>query len=388
MVAASAVIAANVGGLGPLTPPATVSRNHCRQRPALSWLLPSRYGAPPSRPSPGTAAELPDDVGLLRRQRAADPRGRPDRQVGLVGTHEPRADRRAVQVGESGDHLRTGGDAQLGGDRRLHRPDDRARRDQRRQLRSRHPGEPHQLGVVAEDVESAVVGEPGGGHRHVRGRGEAGEAHREVVDRLEVPPGPARDLRLLPLREQQVAEGVVAVRRRDTAGAAYPRRQGDRVVPEHVPPHDGARQVATTRVHPHQAVPDRGPRLVHRHGAGPLPGHPDHDDLVAVEAGLGQAPAGALDHELPPFPGVLGRGSSGSPSRGDGSVVPPHDLATCGDQPDLRAAGPQVDGQREPAGRIAHQTGGGTDCWVSSMSVMTARMNSSTSLVSPSATPP
>ena len=33
-----------------------MSRNHCRQRPALSWLLPSRYGAPPNRPSPGTAA--------------------------------------------------------------------------------------------------------------------------------------------------------------------------------------------------------------------------------------------------------------------------------------------------------------------------------------------
>ena len=74
---------------------------------------------------------------------------------------------------------------------------------------------------------------------------------------------------------------------------------------------------------------------------------------------VGQAPAGALDHEPPPLLGVLGRGSAGPPSRGDGPVVPPRDLAAGGDQPDLRAAGAQVDGEHEPTGRLGHEAGRG-----------------------------
>ncbi len=97
-----------------------------------------------------------------------------------------------------------------------------AGRHQRRQLHRVDAGHPDQLLVVRHQVEPAGVGEPGGRHRHVGGRGHAGEAHREVVHRLEVPARAGGDPGLVPVEVQHVADRVVARRRGDTAGVTDP----------------------------------------------------------------------------------------------------------------------------------------------------------------------
>jgi hypothetical protein len=49
----------------------------------------------------------------------------------------------------------------------------------------------------------------------VAGRRHAREPHRQVVDRLQQPPGPGDDVGLLVLEEEDVADRVVARHRRD-----------------------------------------------------------------------------------------------------------------------------------------------------------------------------
>ena len=141
-----------------------------------------------------------------------------------------------------------------------HRADHGARRHQGRELRPVDPGEPDQGGVVLQHVEAAVVGEPGGRHRHVRRGGHAGEPHREVVDRLEVPPGPARRPRAG--RGRGTAGGRAGRRpsstaRRRSAGPRSPARAGavalDRSADDH-----GPGVFRAPGVHPDQAVADRG----------------------------------------------------------------------------------------------------------------------------------
>ena len=99
---------------------------------------------------------------------------------------------------------------------------------------------------------------------------------------------------------------------------------------------------------------------------------------------------------VPPLAGVLHRAAAGQPAGLDRAVVVPGDPAGERDEPDLRPAGPEVDREDEPlvaiAWRVARagsgQLFGSTVSWLSIMSAMTARMNSSASSVSPPATPP
>src|SRR5262249_40442417 len=106
-----------------------------------------------------------------------------------------------------------------------------------------------------------------------------------------------------------------------------------------------------------------------------------------------ERPAGRVDDELPPLVGVLDRAAAGQPAGLDRAMVPPRGPAGQRDEPDLRSARSEVDRQDEalvaPRRRVCGGQGDGrTVSWLSIMSAMTVRMNSSASSVSPPATPP
>ncbi len=107
-----------------------------------------------------------------------------------------------------------------------HLADDRSGGNEWGELVGRHAHSPHQHRVVLEMIEPSIVGEPCPGHGGVRCRGDAGEPHRQVVDRFEVPPGGGGHLRSIVLDVQDVADGVGACGRRGAAGPANP--TGDR----------------------------------------------------------------------------------------------------------------------------------------------------------------
>ena len=102
--------------------------------------------------------------------------------------------------------------------------------DQRRQLGGVEPELADEPRVVLEPVEVPVVGQPGAAHRGVGGRRPAGESHRQVVDRLQVPARGRGDLGLVALEVEHVADRVAAERRRDAAGVADPGRERARRV--------------------------------------------------------------------------------------------------------------------------------------------------------------
>ena len=254
------------------------------------------------------------------------------------------------------------------------------------------PARLHQLRVVVQDVEPAVVGEPGRRHRHVRRGSDAGEPHREVVDRLEVPPGPCGRPRAASCSQvQHVPDRVGAGRRRHAAGAAHPGGQRARVVALDRSADDRAASTARPGCPSTSGTSPTGtPVGVDRHRARPLAGDARRRrPRSPCDPGLGQPAPGARRRRAATTPRRPGWPRRRSPQRrGDGVVLPPDDLAAGGDQPDLRAAGAQVDGEDEPVVRAVIGPAAAGDCWVSSMSVITATMNSSTSVVSPPATPP
>src|SRR5690606_33929740 len=131
-------------------------------------------------------------------------------------------------------------------------------------------GPGHQVGVVGEVVEPPVVGEPGGGHRRMAGGGHASEAHRHVVDRLEVPAGGRGDLGVVGRQVEHVADGVVAAG--DATGAADPGGQRPGAVAGDAAADPAADEPDAPVVLPHDAVADRHALGVDGHGAGPLAG--------------------------------------------------------------------------------------------------------------------
>ena len=246
------------------------------------------------------------------------------------------------------------------------------------------PGGADQHVVVGERRQRAVVGQPGAGHRGVAGRRHAREPHRQVVDRLQQPPGPGDDVGLLVLEEEDVADRVVARDRRDPTAATQPRGQrlrrvaGDRSA-------DGRSRVRRPAgVAPQHARSDRPTRLVHRDRAGPLAGDADGHDPREVGGPRGAA-YGLADH-LPPLLGVLRLLAAGAGVRRHRRVLPPDDLAAHRDEPDLGPTRAEVDGEDQVPGSVGHA--GGRACCLSSMSSITATMKSEVAWSSPPATPP
>ncbi len=143
----------------------------------------------------GHARDLAEHVGLLERHRRADPRRRAERHVRVVRAHAATAEHAAVCRSVSPPITCTP-----------------AGRPRSAATSARTVPTTESVGAAAAGVQAidargrerepcvvvehgrgaAVVGEPRAGHRRVRRRGGAGEAHGEVVDGLEVPPGRLR----------------------------------------------------------------------------------------------------------------------------------------------------------------------------------------------------
>ncbi len=85
-------------------------------------------------------------------------------------------------------------------------------------------GAAYEVVVVAVRGAGPVVGEPARGHRGRCRGGAAGEAHAEVVDRLEQHPGAVVDLAHPALQQQRVAGRVGAAGRRRAGGGADERQ--------------------------------------------------------------------------------------------------------------------------------------------------------------------
>ena len=238
---------------------------------------------------PGTEACIRSRSLFLRGHRCADPGRGADRGVRLPQPDRARTDGGRVQVGQAGDGDGRRREAEVLGHRRRHRPDDRPGRHERRQPRRVHPGGADQHVVVGERRQRAVVGQPGSGHRGVAGRRHAREPHRQVVDRLQQPPGPGDDVGLLVLEEEDVADGVVARDRRDPPAATQPRGQRLRRVAGDRPADGRSRVRRPAGVAPQHARSDRPTLLVDRDRGGPLAGDADGHDPREVGGPRGAA---------------------------------------------------------------------------------------------------
>jgi hypothetical protein len=338
----------------------------------------------------GDAGHSVQHVGLLAGHRQADPRRGAERHVGLALADGARADGRRVQVGHPGHHLHARRQPEVAGDVVAHRADDAAGRHERRQLVAVHTGPAHQVVVVGQHVEVAVVREPGRGHRGV-GRGRhTREAHRQVVDRLEVPPGGRGDVGMVRGQRVHVADRVVAAG--DARRLAHPRGQGPGAVAG-----DGTTDARTHEadapvVLPHDAVADRHARRVDRHRAGPLAGDAHGHDILRRHRAVGDGLADGVADDRPPLARVLHGGATVEPAGRERDVVLPGHAAGDRHEPDLRAAGAQIDGEDEtvpaPVARSPRIGHDGIRACLSSRPAMAPRMNSSASSVSPPATPP
>ena len=296
---------------------------------------------------PGDAGHAVQHVGLLARHGEADPRRRAERHVRLAGAERPRPDGGGVEVGHPGHDLHAGRQPEVGGDVVAHGADDRAGRDERGQLRAVDAGPADEVVVVGEDVEAAVVGEPGRGHRRVGGRGHAGEAHGEVVDRLEVPAGGGGDVGVVRRQVEHVPHRVVAAG--DARGLADPDGQRPRVVARHGAADALAGEADAPVVLPHDAVADRDALGVDRHGAGPLAGDAHGHHPGGRHVAVGEDLADGVGDDRPPLARVLDRSAAVEPAGGDRHVVLPRHPARDRHEPDLGPAGPEVDGEDEVA---------------------------------------
>ncbi len=254
-----------------------------------------------------------EEVRLLEGHVAADPGGGADVEVGLVVRHRAGADGRGVEVRRAQDHLGRGGDAQLLGRGRLHRPQDVHRRLQLGQLLPLDPGQAQEQRVVVDAVDVPVVRDPVEGDGVVGGGEAAGEAQVQVVLGLQEFVGLPVDVGLRVLQVEDVGDGVLARAGGDAPGASDP-------VPELVhpvalqgdgPAGDAPHVGRAPGVHPDDGVHQRAPASVHGHGAGPLAGAGHCGDLVPLLGVAGQEAAGGRYDGLPPLRRVLLRAAIG-----------------------------------------------------------------------------
>ena len=345
--AAASRVAASKSGrpCGPARP-GTTPHSQSRQTPPASWLSAIRY---PPVPSPGTLATCRRGIGLLERHRCTDPGAGAHGHVGLVLEHRTGPARRRVEVRRARDHLHAGREAEIGRHPREDGSDHRARAVERGQPFGVDARTAHQHPVVGQHVEVPVVGQPGAGHGSVGGRRDAGEAHGQVVDRLEEPPGLGRVPRLVGLQEAHVSDGIGPRGGRGPAGSSDPGEGGPRGIAGHRAGDDPPGVGRAPCVHPQHAGADGEATGVHGHRAGPLPGDADRHHPIRRDGPRAQRPSGRVPDDGPPQRGVLGGGVTVD-AGGEGRVLVPDDRPGQGDQADLEPAGPEVDGQDEQPG--------------------------------------
>ena len=237
-----------------------------------------------------------------------------------------------------------------------------------------------------------------------------GEAHRQVVDRLEVPAGGPGHVGLVALEVEDVADRVGARRRRRAPAVADPAHARPAASYPATGPPMTCTGVGPPRVSDHSwQGPDGHAVGVDRHGAGPLPGARHGDHPARVDHARPRAPRRAAavmrSHHVA---GVLGgRRRRARPRVATGrcsvqamapvsdtrpTLGPPVPRSTARTQRSSRGRSPVAAGHRAaevvPAGDAAGQASAGIACWASIIWPITMRMNSSASSVMPPATPP
>ncbi len=218
-------------------------------------------------------------------------------------------------------------------------------RPERGQLAGRYARPAEERAVIVERFGSAVVGQPGAGHRRrARSRG-TGEAHGEVVDRLEVPAGGARDVGHPVLEVEDVTDRVRARGRRGATAPADERGRCDRGVSGDVPTDRRAGEGPSAGVGPEQAGSDRPTPVVDRHRARPLAGAGDGHDRVGRDRTGAERPPRCTEHERPPLVRILGGPPVGADLRRHRLVLAIGDPPGERDEPHLRAPGPEIDGE-------------------------------------------
>ena len=221
------------------------------------------------------------------------------------------------------------GRPELGGDRRRHDPDHRAgRRAAAGACRGRRPAAAPAPGRSSSRSRWRLSVSQARGHRRVRRGGDAGEPHRQVVDRLEVPARRARDLGLVVAagaacgrsgrrRSWRARHRCVAPRRR--AVAARSRRPARRS-PARV---CGSPRLSIQSWQSPTGTPCSSTGTVLAH----CPVQLTATTLVGVDRAGRQRAARRVGDQVPPLVGVLDRAAARQPAGLDRAVVVPGDPA-------------------------------------------------------------
>ena len=309
--------------------------------------------------------QVPPLVGHRVENDGGRPHGDPDPAVGQHAGGQP-AGRTVVEPGPDPDPP---GQAQLVGDGVAQRADDGVDRHQLGQARPVDPAEGQELVVVVGHPERPVVVELGGEHRVLGRRRPARETGHDVVHGLQVVGGDGVDIRSLPLEVEEVAQRQAAADRRDPVDL-HEALEGVGVLA-----HEGPAEVAPPLVVVHRHGRHRHQVGADRHDRGVLAAHRERPDRRVRDLTDG------VDHRRPGGLGILfdhiavaaGRQRAFGRGLQHPRLVDPSHLH-------VRAADIDADGGD------AHV--GGSACWSSIISVITARMNSSASGVMPPGMPP
>ncbi len=210
-----------------------------------------------------------------------------------------------LEIGKSGHDGDIVAESEWDGDRRSYVPDDRTDGPEGRQPLIGEAQVVEKHTVVREGGEPTVVGEPGSLHGCVAGRGLAREAHGEIVDGFEAPPGTGELLGCRVLQIQQVADWVVAGQGRGAAGVSNPLCDRRRAIATRPPPDQVLDVPGPAPILPGKAGTCRPSLGIHRNSRRPVAGHA-HGNHIGGHHGL--CPQQLVDRQedqVPPDSGVL-----------------------------------------------------------------------------------
>ncbi len=295
----------------------------------------------------GQRRHVREEVGLLERDVARDPRRRAEVEVGLEVLQRAGSDRGRLHVRRPRDDLDARGHPELGRGVLAEPADDVDRAHEVGQGRAVQLRELDQLVVVDDVVEVAVVRDEVAGDRVHRRDRATGEAEVQVVLRLQERRGLPVDVRSVVLDPEDVRGRVLArvpggtTRHLDPACdlAGLVALDGDG------PTGDVRHVRGATRVHPDDRVHEVPARAVDGHRAQPLRGAADADHAVGRDRPARHHPAGRGGDRAPPVVRVLLDATVVGEDQPGRLVLARDDRARLGHERDLRPRCPQVDRQ-------------------------------------------